>query len=210
MTYLVSILIPTLIERKSVFNELVDSIYKQIKQGKYEKKVEIVSICDDRSIPLSTKRNMMQKMCSGKYFMHLDDDDSLDDTFCQSVVNHIEDLPIFQKNEPDVIAFNQLAKVNGARFIVKPNINRDFRLTPVERSKSNQTGYKEFERYPWQYSLWNKKFKKIYRTDVDTNAGEDQNWLKKIILEYPKNMSYIDRVLHVYNFDDPSLTTCQN
>lgn len=210
MTYLVSILIPTLIERKSVFNELVDSIYKQIKQGKYEKKVEIVSICDDRSIPLSTKRNMMQKMCSGKYFMHLDDDDSLDDTFCQSVVNHIEDLPIFQKNEPDVIAFNQLAKVNGARFIVKPNINRDFRLTPVERSKSNQTGYKEFERYPWQYSLWNKKFKKIYRTDVDTNAGEDVNWLKKIILEYPKNMSYIDRVLHVYNFDDPSLTTCQN
>ena len=36
MTYLVSILIPTLIERKSVFNELIDSIHKQIKQGKYE------------------------------------------------------------------------------------------------------------------------------------------------------------------------------
>lgn len=209
MTYLISILIPTLIERKSVFNELVDSIHKQIKQGKYEKKVEILSICDDRSIPLSMKRNMMQKMCSGKYFMHLDDDDSLDDTFCQSVVNHIENLPIFQKNEPDVIGFNQLAKVNGSRFIVKPNINRDFRLTPVERSKSNQTGYKEFERYPWQYSLWNKKFKKVYRTDVDTNAGEDVNWLKKITLEYPKHMSYIDRVLHVYNFDDPSLSTCQ-
>jgi len=209
MTYLVSILIPTLIERKSVFNELVDSIYKQIKQGKYEKKVEIVSICDDRSIPLSMKRNMMQKMCSGKYFMHLDDDDELDEYFCESVVNHIQDLPIFQTNEPDVIGFNQLAKVRGGRFIVKPNINRPFTLTPVERSKSNQTPYQEFERFPWQYNLWHEKYKRIYRTDVDTNAREDQNWLKKLKLEYPKHMSYIDRVLHVYNFDDPSNTTTQ-
>ena len=209
MTYLVSILIPTLIERKSVFNELIDGIYKQIKQGGYEKKIEILSICDDRSIPLSTKRNMMQKICSGKYFMHLDDDDSLDEYFCESVVNHIEDLSIYKKNDPDVIGFNQLAKVNGDRFIVRPNINRDFNLTPVERSNSNQTGYKEYERYPWQWSLWNEKYKRIYRTDVDTNAREDQNWLKKILLEYPKSMSYIDRVLHVYNFDDPSNTTCQ-
>lgn len=209
MTYLVSILIPTLIERKSVFNELVDGIHKQIKAGGYEKKVEIVSICDDRSILLCDKRNMMQKMCSGKYFMHLDDDDELDDTFCESVVKHIEDIPIFQTNEPDVIGFNQLAKVRGDRFIVKPNINRDFNLSPIQRSKSNQTGYQEYERYPWQYSLWNKKYKRIYRTDVDTNAREDQNWLKKITLEYPKSMSYIDRVLHVYNYDDPSNTTCQ-
>ena len=209
MTYLVSILIPTLIERKSVFNDLIDSIHKQIKQGKYEKKVEIVSICDDRSIPLSTKRNMMQKISNGKYFMHLDDDDELDDTFCESVVNHIQDIPIFQTNEPDVIGFNQLAKVRGGRFIVKPNINRSFNLTPIERSKSNQTPYQEFERYPWQYNLWHEKYKKIYRTDVDTNSREDQNWLKKLTLEYPKHMSHIDRVLHVYNYDDPELSTCQ-
>jgi hypothetical protein len=205
MTYLVSILIPTLIERKSVFNELIDSIHKQIKQGGYEKKVEIVSICDDRSIPLSMKRNMMQKMCSGKYFMHLDDDDELDEYFCESVVKHIEDLPIFQTNEPDCIGFNQLAKVRGDRFIVIPHIKSNFNLNPAPK----KNGYPAYYRYPWQYNLWNEKYKRIYRTDVDTNAREDQNWLKKITLEYPKHMSYIDRVLHYYNFDDPSKTTCQ-
>lgn len=210
MTYLVSILIPTLIERKETFNVLVDGIYKQIKQGGYENKIEILSICDDRSILLSTKRNMMQKICSGKYFMHLDDDDSLDEYFCESVVNHIEkDLPVYYERDPDVIGFKQLAKVRGNRFIVKPNINRPFTLTPIPRGKSNQTPYQEFERFPWQWCLWHEKYKKIYRTDVDTNAREDQNWLKKITLEYPKHMSYIDRVLHVYNFDDPSNTTCQ-
>ena len=52
MTYLVSILIPTLIERKSVFNELIDSIHKQIKQGKYEKKVEMINKSNGRtSVP---------------------------------------------------------------------------------------------------------------------------------------------------------------
>lgn len=209
MTYLISILIPTLIERREVFNLLIDNIHKQIKQNNYEKKIEVLSICDDRNLKLSVKRNMLQKMSSGRYFMHLDDDDSLESDFCISVIKHIEDLPIFQKNEPDIIGFNQLAKVQGKRFIVKPNIRNELFLSPVPRNKSNQTGYQEFERFPWQYNLWHEKYKKIYRTESDTNAREDQNWLKKIKLEYPKQMSYINKVLHIYNFDNPELSTCQ-
>jgi len=209
MTYLISILIPTLIERREVFNHLIDNIHKQIKENKYEEKVEVLSICDDRNLKLSVKRNMLQKMSSGKYFCHIDDDDSLESDFCISVIRHIEDLPIFQKNEPDCIGFNQLAKVQGKRFVVRPNIRNGFNLTPVERIKSNRTAYPEFERFPWQYNLWHEKYKKVYRTESDTNAREDQNWLRKIKLEYPKQMSYINKVLHIYNFDNPELSTCQ-
>ena len=210
MGYLVSVLIPTLIERREVFNKMIDKLYKQIEAGNYQKKIEILSICDDRSVKLCDKRNMLQNLSNGKYFLHLDDDDELDEYFCESVVNHIENLSIYQKNDPDIIGFNQLAKVNGDRFIVRPNINRDFNLTPIKRGESNQTGYREYERFPWQYCLWNEKYKKIYRTESDGgNAREDINWLKKVLLEYPKHMSYIDRVLHYYNFDDPSKTTCQ-
>jgi len=209
MTYLISILIPTLIERREVFNHLIDNIHKQIKENNYEKKVEVLSICDDRNLKLSVKRNMLQKMSSGRYFCHIDDDDSLESDFCISVIKHIEDLPIFQTTQPDCIGFNQLAKVQGKRFIVKPNIRNELFLSPVERSKSNQTGYQEFERFPWQYNLWHEKYKKVYRTESDTNAREDQNWLRKIKLEYPKQMSYINKVLHIYNFDNPELSTCQ-
>lgn len=208
MTYLVSILIPTLIERRQVFNELIDKLYKQIEGGNYQKKIEILSICDDRSVKLCDKRNMLQKLSRGKYFLHLDDDDELDDHFCQSVIEHIElDLPVlYEKNHvPDIIGFNQLARVSGKRFIVIPHIKSDFNLNPAPK----KNGYPAYYRFPWQYCLWNEKYKKIYRTDVDTNAREDQNWLKKVILEYPRHMSYIDRVLHYYNFDDPSKTTCQ-
>tara|TARA_R110002012_G_scaffold321095_1_gene547370 strand:- start:812 stop:1429 length:618 start_codon:yes stop_codon:yes gene_type:complete len=205
MTYLISILIPTLIERRKIYNELIDKIYKQIDEGDYKSKIEIVSICDDRSVKLSDKRNTLQKLSRGKYFLHLDDDDELSDDFCESVITHIEDLPTYQENEPDCIGFNQLAKVQGKRFIVKPNINCGLHLSQT----NGTTNYPEFYRYPWQYNLWNEKYKTVYRTDSDTNAREDQNWLKKIQLEYPKNMSYIDKILHIYNFDDPELSTCQ-
>jgi len=207
MTYLVSILIPTLIERRQVFNEMIDKLYRQIQSGNYQKKIEIIYICDDRSVKLFEKRNMLQKLSKGKYFLHLDDDDELDDHFCQSVIEHIElDLPVYQTKDPDCIGYNQLARVSGKRFIVIPHIQHDFNLNPAP----NKNGYPAYYRYPWQFCLWNEKYKKIYRTESDGgNAREDQNWLKKVLLEYPKNMSYIDRVLHYYNFDDPSKTTCQ-
>jgi hypothetical protein len=69
MTYLVSILIPTLIERRQVFNKLIDKLYKQIEEGNYQKKIEILSICDDRSVKLCDKRNTLQKLSRGKYFL---------------------------------------------------------------------------------------------------------------------------------------------
>lgn len=206
MSYLVSILIPTLIERREIFNIMIDKLYRQIDAGNYQKKIEILSICDDRSVKLCDKRNTLQKLSRGKYFLHLDDDDELDDMFCESVVEHIEkDLSVLYEEEPDCIGFNQLARVSGNRFIVIPHIKSDFNLNPAPK----KNGYPAYYRFPWQYCLWHEKYKKIYRTDVDTNAREDQNWLKKVLLEYPRHMSYIDRVLHYYNFDDPSKTTCQ-
>jgi len=204
--YLVSILIPTLIERREIYNIMIDKLYRQIDAGNYQNKIEIVSICDDRSVKLCDKRNMLQNLSNGKYFLHLDDDDELDDHFCQSVVEHIElDLPVYQTKDPDCIGFNQLARVSGKRFIVIPHIQSDFNLNPAP----DKNGYPAYYRFPWQYCLWHEKYKKVYRTDSDTNAREDQNWLKKVLLEYPKNMSYIDRVLHYYNFDSPELSTCQ-
>ena len=205
MTYLVSILIPTILERQDKYDTMVSGLYEQIKKHNLQDKVEIISISDNRNIPVVTKRNMLQKLSSGKYFTHLDDDDEFSDDYCKTVVDHIEYLPTFQANEPDCIGYDQLAKVQGKRFIVKPNIKCGLHLTPT----NGTTNYPEFYRFPWQYNLWHEKYKKVYRTKSDGSGAEDPNWLKKIQLEYPKNMSYIPKILHTYNFDDPSLSTTQ-
>ena len=211
MTYLISILIPTLIERKNEFGIMLHDLYRQVEKHHLKNKVEIISICDDRSVKLSVKRNMLQQMSSGKYFVHLDDDDELSCDYCKTIIDHIEGLD----DNYDIIGYNQLAKVNGGRFIVKPHIEAPLTLTPVgnqfdKNMKIKKDVIPEFYRYPWQWNLWNEKYKNIYRTDSDTNAREDVNWLKKIQLEYPKNMSYCDFIGHTYNFDNPEKSTCQN
>ena len=216
MTYLISILIPTLIERRDEYNTMIQGLYDQIDKHGLKDKVEIISICDNRSISLCEKRNMMQKLSSGKYFVHLDDDDEFSCDYCETIIDHIEGL----QSDCDIIGYNQLAKVNGGRFIVKPHLDAPLSLQPVgnqfdKNMNINKDVIPEFYRFPWQFCLWNERFKEVYRTESDSPSPdkphmfEDLNWLKKVQLEHPKDMSVVNFIGHTYNFDDPSKTTTQ-
>ena len=134
--------------------------------------------------------------------MHLDDDDDIADDYCSSVCEAIENLV----EDVDVITYDQIAYVNTDVFLVKCDLNQTLDLRYI----GSQDSKKVFIRYPWQWCLWNsKRFRHVYRTDSDTNAREDQNFLKRIQLEYPKSQINISKVLHQYNFQDASMSTCQ-
>ena len=159
---LVSVLIPTISERGEQFQKMSNKLYTQIKANQFEKKVEIISICDNRTIPLSVKRNMLQKMSSGKYFVSLDDDDEFTDDFLKRVVTHIESLD--PNKYQDIIGYNQLAKVSGNRFIVKPHMEAGLSLQPIGNQYNPDMTVRtdvlpEFYRYPWCWCLWNERFK---------------------------------------------------
>lgn len=211
---LVSILIPTLFERLSTYTPMVEDLYKQIKDNNLQDKVEVISICDNRTVPLSVKRNMMQKMAKGLYFTHLDDDDNFTSDYCVKIVEHIEGLSTHRTDLPDIIAYDQKCFVKDDIFIVKPSLNHGMKLEYVPWNVPKGEGcenIKTFYRTPWQWALWNRKrFGFVYRSDSDTNAREDQNWLKKVHLEYPKSMSVLENWIgHEYHYEDPSKTTCQ-
>ena len=216
MTPLISFLIPTMRERKNKFNSLTDKLFLQIEENNLQKEVEVLSIYDNRSILLSTKRNMMQKMATGTYFIHLDDDDRVADDYCITVVKVIRELlkrsPLAGGHQPlpDCISYGQMAEVDDKFMIIKCNPKMNMGLTPV----SSEGGIPVYERIPWQWCLWLRcRFSHIYRTDVDTNAREDQNWLKKVYLEYPQTFHNIDKILHYYYFKRDGTgedqTTCQ-
>lgn len=217
MAPLISFLIPTLRERKNKFKSLTDKIFLQIEENNLEEDVEVLSIYDNRTVRLCDKRNMMQKMCRGLYFLHLDDDDRVSDDYCITVVNTIKELlkkcPLEGGNEPipDCITYNQMAEVDDKFFIVRTN---PMSTPDLNKCGKNDGNIPVYERLPWQYHLWNRaKFGHIYRTDVDTNAREDQNWLRKVSLEYPKTFYNIDKILHYYYFKTNGIgdekTTCQ-
>ena len=200
---LLTICIPSLVERLTKVAYLIKKIEKQIDVYGYKDEVQILCHIDNRSVPLSYKRNSMQKNSKGKYFMHLDDDDDIADDFIKEVCDRIKNL----KMEVDVITYDQKCLVGKDVFYMKCDLNHDFRQRYIGINPNDNN--KIFVRFPWQWCCWNKKFKYVYRSDVDTNAREDQNWLKRVILEYPKTQHNIPKVLHQYNFQDPSNSTCQ-
>ena len=210
--YLVSILIPTLLERIDIYKSMVEDLYKQIKDNNLEDKVEIISICDNRTIPLVEKRNYLQKLSRGKYFTHLDDDDNFATDYCKRVIDFIEKLE--QKNkEVDIIAYDQKCFVKDDIFILEPHINAPLKIV----NQHKKYGLNAYYRYAWQFHLFHKRFIEVYRTESDSPDKikkpamyDDLNWLKKVQLEHPKNMEVIKNYIgHEYHFEDPSKTTTQ-
>ena len=70
----ISILIPTLYERRSLFDKAYDEITRQVSECP-EIKVEVLYEVDNRELTLGAKRNRLVDRCTGKYHCFIDDDD---------------------------------------------------------------------------------------------------------------------------------------
>ena len=77
MKYYLSICIPTLVERLNKVTKLIEKIQKQMDDNNLKEYIQIISHLDNRSVPLYKKRNDLQNSCTGKYFIHMDDDDDI-------------------------------------------------------------------------------------------------------------------------------------
>lgn len=91
---LLTILIPTLPNRRPLFNELLNKLLVQ-SEGQ---PVEILSLLDNRVIPLGKKRQMLLDMAQGEYIVFIDDDDKISDDYIQTII-----LAIYQNPGVDVI-----------------------------------------------------------------------------------------------------------
>ena len=209
---LISILIPTLLERLDTYKSMVEDLYKQIKDNDLSDKVEIISICDNRTIPLVEKRNHLQKLAKGKYFTHLDDDDNFASDYCKRLTDLIQKLE--EKNEEvDIIDYDQKCFIKDDVFILEPHINAPLQMIEPHEKYDLKALY----RFPWQFHLFHKRFIEVYRTESDSPDKikkpamyDDLNWLKKVQLEYPEKMAVIENYIgHEYHFEDPSKTTTQ-
>jgi len=203
MSYLLSICIPSITERIHTTAILIGKIQKQIDDNKLNKYIQLVCHMDNRSVPLIYKRNTLQSKSRGKYFVHLDDDDDVSDDYVKDIYNTIMDL----KTDVDVITYNQLALVENDKFYVMCDIKSSMNLDYLGVNPNDSL--RVFKRFPWQWCAWHQRFNSVYRSDIDTNAKEDVNWLNRVKLEYPKTQKNIPKTLHIYNFQDPTKSSCQ-
>jgi len=84
-----SILIPSLEERKPKFEQLKAELANQM--GK--RNVEVLSLSDNRQMSIGQKRNMLLTQSTGEYVSFVDDDDMVSPDYIEKILNALTKNP---------------------------------------------------------------------------------------------------------------------
>jgi glycosyltransferase involved in cell wall biosynthesis len=177
---ILSILVPTTIERSKVFNRLLHEIKRQIKP--FKKQIEILSLCDNKEMTIGEKRNKLYQMAKGKYSWQIDDDDWIHPDAIEKIMKAVE-------NDSDCITFSEVVIFDGKRLE-----NSNFSLKYVDWA-DNQDGYNHV-RIPF--------FKTPIKTEIcrlvavkDIRFAEDHEFARSIN-PLLKTETHIDDYLYWY------------
>src|ERR1041385_5924147 len=88
-----SILIPTLENRKEKFISLKEELFRQIVDNKAEDLVEIKVNSDAGGKPIGTKRNELLKEANGEYLCFFDDDDNPSKNYLKLILEGLKYNP---------------------------------------------------------------------------------------------------------------------
>jgi hypothetical protein len=176
-----SILIASIPERFDKAKALYNHIFNMIG----DKDIEVIMCTDNKKRTIGEKREALKNISRGKYFMFVDDDDSL---------YELDDIYEATAQDVDVITFDSKARNNsGSSFIVNMALNN-----PTEHNNDGEGNYTDLKRPPFPCCAWHEKFRWISYPAM--NYGEDWEWVKQA-LPLAATEVHIDKVLHGYNFD---------
>jgi len=177
-----SILIPTIPERKEMFNRLIIALIAQWTEG-----VEICSNDDEGSI--GTKRNQLLQEASGEYVCFIDDDDTVSSTYIQDILTAIE-------SKPDCVSLRGVITWDGSN----PEIFEHSLRYPAYVTHTLPVNGIKYERYPNHLNTIKASIAKQFKFP-EINFGEDSDWAKQIHDSGLINTEvYIDKVLYHYLF----------
>jgi glycosyltransferase involved in cell wall biosynthesis len=86
---LLTVLIPTLVEREVLFDRLISSLGSQCERHN----VQIVQFKDDRELSIGAKRNILVNNLTTEYGVFIDDDDVVSETYIEDVMEALESRP---------------------------------------------------------------------------------------------------------------------
>ncbi len=182
-----SILIPTIIGRDAAYKKLHDKLTAQLSNHGIWNEIEIVSECDDRTMSIGNKRQLLMNRAYGDFIVYIDDDDDAPDDYCLSLWMAI-------KNNADIdsIGFLQTCILDGRhktsclsnRFAEWAEnvdgfnyVRTPFFPTPIRRDIAMQIGYADLR----------------YGEDFDFSVRLKQSGLIK-------NEHFINKVLYIYQY----------
>jgi len=181
---LLTVCIPVITSRLSVAFALL----KKLDAQAVNNPVEVLSIVDNKTVPLHEKRNLMITMAAGRYIANLDDDDDVSDDY----VHHILAAATA---EADVISFNQISQLG-------PDAQPFHVITGMQFDNTDASGDTLF-RKPWHWCAWRSELAK--RAKFVEAWNEDGLWLGQLWPQVKKE-HHIDEVLHYYRYNRATTT----
>ena len=194
-----SILIPTLPQRKKMFNILRKNLTSQIDfVHSTHPSLGQVEILFDSSkkflkggLSVGAKRDALKCRATGEYLVFVDDDDMIAPNYLESILRLME-------SNPDIITFRSLYKSSTYWGIVDMNLNH---AENEQMNDSTIVKRQPFHVCPIRTSIAQQ------HSFPDINNGEDWAWMQKVLPDC-KTQAHSDMILHQYN--DFSTTSAVN
>ncbi len=185
---LLSILIPTVVDREEQYSRLSAKLYKQIsdienreisaimkESGKstctYSPKVDIQRYLDNKEKTIGEKRDLLYEIAKGKYSWQIDDDDDIADNAIELILNAIQSNP-----EVDCITFEEYVNVDGREY--KSNHSLTYSSWYGDGSRLLHDGF-HYHRSPF--------FKDVIKTSIAQSVpvphiryAEDVEWSEEL------------------------------
>ena len=189
-TMKLSILIPTLPQRKKMFNILRKNLTAQIDfVHSTHPSLGQVEILFDSSkkflkggLSVGAKRDALKCRATGEYLVFVDDDDMIAPNYLESILRLME-------SNPDIITFRSLYKSSTYWGIVDMNLNH---AENEQMNDSTIVKRQPFHVCPIRTSIAQQ------HSFPDINNAEDWGWMVKVLTDC-KTQSHSDQILHQYN-----------
>ena len=180
---LLSILIPTVLDRAAQFHKLKQFIYRQLVDNELTDVVEILFLQDNKEITIGEKRTKLYRMAHGHYAWQIDDDDWIHPNAIPLIIDQIKN------DDCDCVGFKELCIYDGKR-VESSNFSIKY-----GGWADNVDGFNHV-RTPF--------FKTPIRTRLCLQApippirfGEDHEF-SKLIYPYLRKENYIDEFIYHY------------
>lgn len=182
-----SILIPTIIDRVQMFTALFNELHRQIEYMNtfHPTLGEIEILVDDSpkflngGLSIGKKRDALVKRAEGKYTVFIDDDE-------WPAPNYVESIVRLCHQDKDIITFCNISKMDNFWMVVQMSIHNDneqarpglifrkpFHICPIRKTISEQFDFS------------------------DTNYGEDAEWMDRVLTAVTTE-EHSEAILHEY------------
>lgn len=191
---IISILIPSIPERRSQLLSLTTELYRQLLalQVNHPSLGSVEILIDDSvkflagGLSIGAKRDLLVQRASGKYLCFMDDDDTV-------TPNYLETLVRLCEQGQDIVTFRTLIKNDHYWGIIDMNLETEQNQEVSPHGTINRT--------PWHICPVLSEHAKNEPFDREKNHNEDWDWMSRV-LKRVKTQSHSDMILTQYTHSE--------